>query len=109
MQVGVAGQAPDVVRGATYQATPQSGVVTVRQGDRLFTLRLNRTGERGGSIAVKGPQANVDEPLPETVEDHWRYFLDDPNFESWMTDPRYHIVIEPTEQDRTLAGPIDDR
>jgi len=109
MQVGVDGQAPDAVRGATYQATSQSAVVTVRQGDRLFTLRLNRVGERGGSIAVKGPRANLDEALPETVEDHWRYFKDDPNFKNWMTDRRYRVVTEPTEQDRDLAGAIGAR
>jgi hypothetical protein len=109
MQVGMEGQAPDAVRDTTYQATSQTGVVAVRQGGRLFTLRLNRAGERGGSIAVKGPQTNLDESLPEVVEDHWRYFKDDPNFKNWMTDPRYRVVTEPGEPDRKLVGAISAR
>ena len=66
-------------------------------------------GARGGSIAVKGPRADIEDRLPETVEDHWRYFKDDPNFKNWMAAPRYRVVMEPTEQDRKLVGAIGAR
>ncbi|MFI5381346.1 MAG: heparinase II/III family protein [Tepidisphaerales bacterium] len=95
MQVGVEGQPADALRGATHQATAQAHVISIRHGNNAFTLTLSRTGRRGGSIAVKGPPADLNQPLPETVEDHWRYFSDDPNFKTWMTDPRYRAVIEP--------------
>ena len=104
MQVGVEGQTADVLRGVTHQATAEAHVISIRQGKNLFTLSLNRTGGRGGSIDVKGPPGDVHEPLPEGVEDHWRNFKDDPNFKTWMTDARYRTVIEPG-----VAGNRGDR
>jgi hypothetical protein len=95
LQVGSEGQPADALRGTTHQATAQAHLISIRHGNNLFTLSLNRAGGRGGSIAVKGPPGDLNEPLPETVEDHWRYFKDDPNFTTWMTDPRYRAVIEP--------------
>ena len=70
MQIGVDGQAADTVRGATYQATAETHVVALQQGKKRFALTLNRTGKRGGLIAVTGEPAVKEEPFPETVEDH---------------------------------------
>jgi len=95
MQVGVEGQMGDAIRNANHQATPQAHIVTVRHRNRLFTLTLNRTGTRGGSIATEGEPADLKEPLPEVVEDHWRHFRNDRNFKAWVSDPRYRVVIEP--------------
>jgi hypothetical protein len=46
-------------------------------------------------MIVKGEQANLDKPLPEAVEDNWRHFGDDPSFNTWVSDPRYRVLIEP--------------
>ena len=79
-------------------------MVTLRQGSSQFILKLNRTGPRGGSIAVRAPPLSLEQALPETVEDHWRHFADDPNFKAWATDPRYRVVIEPTAEDRRVGS-----
>jgi predicted amidohydrolase len=94
LQVGVNGQTPEAVRGAACQTTPESHIVTLQQAEKRFILKLNRTGPRAGAIAVQRP--SLDEALPETVEDHWRHFQNDPNFKAWTTDPRYRVVIEPS-------------
>lgn len=109
MQVGVEGQAAEAIQGTTHRCTADTVAITVPQGDRRFVLTLNRTGSRGGSIAVKGDRADFDAPLPEVIDDHWRYFKDDPNFRAWMTDPRYRVVIEPSEQDKESVGPVRRR
>jgi hypothetical protein len=102
LQVGVAGQMAQAVRTATCRTTPDVHVVTLRLGEQQFVLTLNRTGPRAGTIRVEGPQTHLDQPLPQAVEDHWRQFKDDPNFKAWVSDPRYRVVIEPTEADRSL-------
>ncbi len=102
MQVGLPGQAPEAVRGASYKSSPEANVITVPCGNQIFTLRLNRTGPQGGSLTMTGPQGHLDAALPATVEDHWHYYKDDPNFKAWVTDHRYRTVIEPTDLDRKM-------
>jgi len=95
-----------VVKKATLQSTRETHTVTVVQGGRTFEVTLRRTGKRGGSIKVieaAGGAPPYEAALAETVEDYWRYYRDDPNFRLWVTDPRYRVVIEPTDEDRALA------
>lgn len=82
---------------ARFSYPPEWGIEEIT---RQFVIRLNRTGQRGGAIAIQDPQSNLDQSLPLDVEDHWRHFRNDPHFQAWVTDPRYRVVIEPTEQDR---------
>ncbi len=100
LQAGLNGQTPDAVLSATHETTAAMQVVTVQQGARRFVLHLNRTGPRGGSLSAKDETIYIDDSLPTQVEDHWRYFKNDPHFKDWVTDPRYRVVIEPTAQDR---------
>jgi hypothetical protein len=99
-QVGVDGQPPAALCDAVHQATAETHSITLRQGTRQFVIRLNRTGPRGGTISIEAAQTTLSEALPEAVEDHWRHFRNDPHFPAWVTDPRYRVVIEPTELDR---------
>lgn len=92
MQAGLDGQSPTAIDGATHRLTPETCELTIRQGNRRFVLSLNRTGKRGGSIAVNDSAAEIQQPLPEDIEDDWRYFQNDPHFELWQTDPRYRVV-----------------
>jgi len=88
---------------AALASAPEAHTITLEEGGRAFTIRLARTGPRGGSIRVAaGGRTLLQEPLPEAVEDHWRHYRDDPRFRTWVTDPRYRIVIEPDEEDRKL-------
>ena len=93
MQVGTAGQSPDAAVGASQQLTAEAATVAVEQAGTRFVLSLNRIGPRGGTIAVLGSGPEIRDALPETVEDHWRHFQDDPHFRLWQTDPRYRLVI----------------
>ena len=93
MQVGTAGQSPDAAVGASQQLTAETATVTVQQAGTQFVLTLNRTGTRGGSIAIQGTGPGIRDALPETVEDHWQHFHEDPNFRLWQNDPRYRLVI----------------
>ena len=104
IQVGVDGQTPEAARSGSCRTTAESHMVTLQQGSSQFILKLNRTGPRGGSIAVRAPPLSLEQALPETVEDHWRHFADDPNFKAWATDPRYRVVIEPTAEDRRVGS-----
>ena len=91
---------------AGLHSTPGTHTVTVEHGGRSFVLTLRRTGKRGGSIKVTetaGGAPVYEAALPETVEDHWRYYHEDPNFRLWVTDPRYRVIIEPTDEDRVLV------
>ena len=97
MQVGMEGRGADAVKGATCQSTADAHLVTVQQGERRFVLRLSRTGTRGGSIAVKGGETEVDQRLPEKVEDHWKNYSGDPMYKTWTTDARYRVVIHPKD------------
>ena len=100
LQVGVDGQTPAELRAAVHQATADSHQITLRQGNREYVLRLNRRGDCGGSIAIQDSQGKLDQSLPLEIDDHWRYFRNDPRFATWVTDLRYRVVIEPTELDR---------
>jgi len=93
MQVGIEQQRPDAVQGAACASDADAHVLTVQQGGRRFVLRLNRSGARGGTIAVKGPQTDIDQALPEQVEDHWRHYRADPLYRIWTTDARYRVII----------------
>jgi len=42
---------------------------------------------------VEDSRTSFRESFPEDIEDHWRYFKDDPHFHLWETDPRYRVVI----------------
>ncbi len=89
---------------AALQSTRETHTVTVEHEDRTFVLTLRRTGERGGSLQVTEVGGSPYEAaLPETVEDHWRHYREDPSFRLWVTDPRYGVVIEPTHEDRELV------
>lgn len=93
LQVGTTGQAPDAMRDATHQLTAETSTVTIQQESRRFVLTLTRTGERGGAIAVEDSRTNVRQSLPADIEDHGRYFQNDPHFQLWETDTRYRVVI----------------
>ncbi len=106
LQVGLDGQTPRAALNATHQRTDDAQTVTVQEGSRQFTLRLNRTGPRGGSIIVRDGDGHLDQSLPDGIEDHWRYYKEDPHFKDWVTDPRYRVIIEPAAADRRcLDGP----
>jgi hypothetical protein len=93
LQVGTTGQTPEAVQDATQQLTATTATLTIRQGGSRFVLTLNRSGRRGGEIAVQDPQTNLRESLPEQVEDDWRHFQADSHHHLWQTDPRYRVVI----------------
>ena len=107
LQVGVGRLTPGALANAVHQATADVHQITLRQGDRQFVVRLNRTGDRAGSIAIQDP--HLQESFPMTVEDHWRAYCDQPQFRSWVTDPRYRVVVEPTEPDRRCLNLEQDR
>jgi hypothetical protein len=91
---------------AKLSSSPEAHTVTVGQGARSFAVTLRRTGARGGSLKVaEGGKVLLDANLPEKIEDHWRNYRADPSFKAWMTDPRYRVIIEPTDEDRRLAQP----
>jgi hypothetical protein len=100
LQVGVDGQTPTGLRNATHEATADMHQITLRQGEHQYVLRLNRAGPRGGALAIKTSGCALDEVIPEAVEDHWRHYRDEPHYRTWVTDPSYRVVIEPTELDR---------
>ena len=94
------------VADATLTSTRQTHRVAVKHKGRTFELTLRRTGTRGGSIRVNGTRPGTmlcEATLPESIEDHWLHYRDDPNFRTWVTDPRYRVVIEPTEKDRAAV------
>lgn len=89
---------------AILTSTRSEHTVTLEEGGRVFSIRLARTGPRGGSLKVtEGGRTLHEGTLPETVEDHWRHYRHDPRFRTWVADPRYRVVIEPTDEDRKLA------
>ncbi len=90
---------------AKLRSTPASHTVTVEHRGRAFALTLRRTGKRGGRLKVTrtaGGRRLHEGALPGTVEDHWRHYRGAPNFRTWITDPRYGVIIEPTDEDRSL-------
>ncbi len=102
IRVGL-GEPPAGAPAASLSSTLEYHTVTMEEGGRAFTMRLARAGQRGGAIkASEGPRTLFDGPLPDTIEDHWRHYKDDPRFRPWVTDPRYRVVVEPTEEDRKL-------
>jgi len=104
MQVGIGQVRPDAAAGASLRSTASTHALSLTHKGRTFELTLNRTGPRGGTIEVtEAGRILCRDKLPRTVEDHWRHYRDDPNFRLWVTDPRYRVVIMPTEQDRALA------
>jgi len=96
IQVGTAPSVTEAVRETALTSTSGQHRLSLEQNGKSFLVTLNRTGVRGGSINLAG----LDMALPETVEDHWRHHRDNPNFRLWVTDPRYRVVIEPTEDER---------
>jgi hypothetical protein len=109
MQTGVDGQTPSVLRDARHEVTADTHQITLRQGDRQIVLRLNRTGDRAGFIALQDPQFRGEQSLPRKIEDHWRAYRDHPHFRSWVTDPRYRVVMEPTDADRQVLNLESER
>jgi len=104
MQVGTGDLRPEAAAGATLSSTASDHTLRFGYNGRTFLLTLNRTGPRGGRIKIaEGGKILYDERLPDVVEDHWRYYRNDPNFKLWATDPRYRIIITPTDEDRALA------
>lgn len=89
---------------AELASSPEAHVVTLREAGRAFTIRLDRRGPRGGSLKIaQGNRTLHEEALPDGVEDHWRHYRGDPRFRIWITDPRYRVVIEPTDEDRKFV------
>jgi len=99
LQVGADPGVASALGKATLTSSADTHTLRLAQGARSYAITLRRTGARGGSIQV----GQVEMALPEAVEDHWRYYRDDPNYRTWVTDPRYQVVIEPTEADRKAA------
>jgi hypothetical protein len=48
--------------------TAETATVTVQQAGTRFILHLNRSGRRGGLIAVEAAGIEVHDAFPETVE-----------------------------------------
>lgn len=97
LQVGTGER--DAGRKVTFRSNPATHTVTVEHTGKSFVLTLRRTGRRGGSLRITetaGGKELCDEALPDTVEDHYRYYKDDPNYGLWLADPRYRVTIEPT-------------
>ncbi|MGD8241032.1 MAG: hypothetical protein PVH68_20940, partial [Armatimonadota bacterium] len=96
----------EAAQDATRQSSPTTQTVTIESAGKTIVLTLRRTGRRGGSVRITETAARnelCDEALPESVEDHYRHHKDDPNYSLWVTDPRYRVTIEPTDEDRALA------
>jgi len=92
----------------TLRSTADAHTVAIDQGGRLWEITLRRTGRRGGAVRVTAPaggEAPHREELPEKVEDHWRRWHKTRHYRTWVTDPRYRVVIEPTDADRALVEP----
>ncbi len=103
LQAGV-GAPPDGAPAAALASTAEAHTVTLEHAGRSFAVRLARSGPRGGSVKViQGGRTLFDGDLPGAVEDHWRFHRDSPHFDRWITDPRYRVVIEPSEEDRRLV------
>jgi hypothetical protein len=104
LQVGTGNR--EAANEALLRSDPSTHTVTIEHADKTFVLTLRRTGKRGGSLRVNettGEKVLYDDALPDTVEDHYRYYRDELNYKLWVTDPRYRVIIEPTQQDRALA------
>ena len=92
----------------TLRSTPPTHVVTINHDGRSYEITLRRTGRRGGTVRVSTPAGNQvlhQDDLSDKVEDHWRHWYKTPNYRTWVTDPRYRVVIEPTQADRRLLEP----
>ncbi len=103
LQVGTGNRA--VANEADLRSAPSTHTVTIEQADKTFVLTLRRTGKRGGSLRVietAGGKLLHDNALPDRIEDHYRNYQDESNYRLWVTDPRYHVTIEPTDKDRAL-------
>ena len=105
MQVGTGPLRAEAAAGATLRSSPSAHTISITYQGRTFELTLRRTGPRGGRLKItSGGKTLYDEPLPQTIEDHWRYYRNDPNFRLWVTDPRYRVVIMPADEDRKLLA-----
>jgi len=103
LQVGTGNR--QAAKQPVLRSNSSTHVVAIEYAGRSFVLTLRRTGQRGGSLRVTtatGGNVLCDETLPDTVEDHYRYYKDDPSYKLWVTDPRYRVIIEPNEKDRAL-------
>jgi hypothetical protein len=103
LRVGL-GAPPPGAPAAELSSSAETHTVTLSEGGRTFTVRLARTGPRGGAVkAAEGARTLFEGALPGGVEDHWRHYGEDPRFRAWVTDPRYRTVINPAEEDRKRA------
>lgn len=87
---------------ATVQSNPSAHTVAVEHKGKTFLVTLKRGGKRGGSLRIietAGGKELYGEALPDTVEDHYRYYKDDPNYKLWITNPCYRVTIELTDED----------
>jgi len=108
LHVARAGIGPEAELRTTLRSTRQTHVVTIDHNGRSYEITLRRTGRRGGTVRVSTPAGSHvlhQDDLPDKVEDHWRHWHKTPNYRTWVTDPRYRVVIEPTQADRTLLEP----
>ncbi len=95
LQVGTGNHA--AVCEPKLQSSASTHVITIEQEGKRFLVSLRRTGNRGGSLRVIDSAAQdvlYAGDLPQTVEDHYEYYEDDPNYVLWTTDPRYRVIIE---------------
>jgi hypothetical protein len=89
---------------ATLKSTPQEHTVSLEHGGRTFVLVLSRTGPTGAlKVTDAAGKVLYEGALPDSIEDHWRYYKEDARYRTWVTDPAYRVVIEPKEEDRALV------
>ena len=103
LQAGMGNRA--AAEDAQLESTEAIHTIRIRHAGKLFALSLKRSGSRGGTLKIAeiaGGKVLDESALPDAIEDHWRYYKDDPNFRAWATDPRYRVTIEPTEEDRRV-------
>jgi len=104
LQAGTGGR--EAAKEADLRSNSSTHTVAIEHARTTSVLTLSRTGKRGGSLRVTetaGGKVFCDQALPDTVEDHYRCYKDDPNYTLWVTDPRYRVIIEPSEEDKVLA------
>jgi hypothetical protein len=77
--------------------------VEVTVGDRQFEVLLARDGEASGHIRVKEKEKVLaDRDFPQSIQDTYALWKDDPRFRMWMTDSRFRYVI--AKEDRETFG-----
>jgi hypothetical protein len=72
-------------------------------GKRKWKITFPKNGKGGGKLELyKNEKLVLDDKLPTTIEDTYKYWSKDPRYRLWTTDPRYRIVIP--EKDRIISN-----